>query len=199
MLSNGVYNGFFLIEMAYDGIELNYTSLPYDVTINGVTYSSDNNLVSLDPPRLSNTTDREVYKIAFADPDFDFAPASQKMLNSRITIRGGWLNVMPETILDSDGIEVEVNYPILNLKDTLMLYRGFIDVVRYNINEESGVIFQIECASPMANLDALTAFYTTKDCLRQRVPAAVWNTNPDTAFDNISLGGHAQEILWGKI
>ena len=93
---------------------------------------------------------------------------------------------------------VKSTIKLLNFTDTLVIYKGFIDVVRYAISDE-GVLLEIECTSPMAQLDKINSFYTTTNSLQQRVPKSQWTTAPDTAFDNVALGGHSQELLWGKI
>ena len=199
LLSGGIYSGFYLLEIDIGNPSLKYTTLPYDVTISGVTFSADNPLVSVDPPKLSNSTDREAFKITFADPQFEFAALCDNMINARVTIRGGFFNTTPEPLVTSEGVEVETTKPILNFADTIVLYKGFIDVVRYAIDDNNGVMLEIECASPMASLDAVNVFYSTTESLRQRVPSGTWASAPDTAFDNVSLGGRSQEILWGKI
>lgn len=198
-MGTGVYSGFFLIDMNVRNTILRYTTLPFDAVVSGVTYSSDNSLAGVDPPKLSSNTDREAFKIKFADPLLSYAGLADEMIGSRVTVRGGFYNTSGGTIIDSTGTEVLANNPILNYTDCIVLYKGFIDIVRYNISEEDGAIFEIECASPMASLDALNSFYTTQNSIRQRIPAAQWSTAPDTCFDNVALGGKSQEVLWGKI
>ncbi len=178
---------------------LRYTTLPYDTTINGILYSSDDSIASIDPPKLSDNADREAFKIVFADPDMSFSGLCDEMMNSRVSVRGGFYNTTGDILVGSDNAVYEPNEPLLNITDTLLMYKGFIDSVRYAISEEDGVILEIECASPMASLDAVNSFYSTTNSLKQRVPASAWIAAPDTAFDNLSLGGKAQEVLWGKI
>ena len=199
LISSGLYSSFYLISFDIGATVLRFTSLPYDATISGVAYSSDNSVVAIDPPKLSNTADREAFKISLADPEFSYAALCNKMINSPVTIRGGFFNTSGAPLLTSGGVPVEVNDPILDLDDTLIMYSGYIDSVSYNIGESEGVLLTIECASPMASLDALSVFYTSQNSLKQRVPAEIWAVNPDTAFDNVSLGGKTQEIAWGKI
>lgn len=178
---------------------LRYTTLPYDIVLENNTYSSDHPLVGVDPPKLSSNTDREAFKLRFADPEMNYSGLCNDMINARISIRGGFFNTTGSAIQATNGQLIEPNQAIVNPSDLLLIYKGFIDVVRYNLSEEDGAILEMECASPMASLDALNSFYTTTNSLRQRVPAAEWAAAPDTAFDNVSLGGKSQEILWGKI
>jgi len=184
--------------MNINGTVLNYTTLPYNITISGTTYSADNGLISVDPPKISDNADREAFKLSFADPDLSFSSLANDMINARLTLRGGFNNTTGAYLTASNGALIEVNSPVLNYTDMLIIYKGFIDVVKYVISED-GVVLEIECTSPMAQLDALNSFYTTTNSLQQRVPKAAWTTAPDTAFDNVALGGHSQEILWGKI
>ena len=199
LISSGIYSGFYLLSLDVGNPSLKYTTLPHDVVVDGVTYTSDNTLAGLDPPKLSSNTDREAFKISFSDPQFQYAPLCNKMMNAKVTVRGGFFNTTGETLFPSSGLAVGVNEPILTSTDMITLYSGYIDVVRYTIDEENGVILELECASPMASLDALNVFYSTTNSLKQRVPSSIWAANPDTAFDNVALGGKSQEILWGKI
>jgi hypothetical protein len=199
LLATGIYSGFFLIEMNVGSRVLRYTTLPYDISIDGYDYLADTTLAGLDPPKLSNNTDREAFKIRFADPEMSFAGLCDEMMNSRVSVRGGFFNTTGEPLLGSNLMMYDANEAITNIADTLVLYKGFIDSVKYAMSEENGVVLEIECASPMASLDALNSFYSTTNSLRQRIPAAEWASAPDTAFDNLSLGGKSQEILWGKI
>lgn len=121
------------------------------------------------------------------------------MINAKVSVRGGFYNTTGEIVIPSVGSEVAPNEPILNSVDLIVIYSGYIDKVQYAIDEENGVILELECASPMASLDALNVFYSTTNSLKQRVPSEQWAAAPDTAFDNVSLGGRSQEILWGKI
>lgn len=199
LISSGIYSGFYLLSLDVGNPSLKYTTLPYDVVVDGVTYTADNTLAGLDPPKLSSNTDREAFKISFSDPQFQYSALCRSMMNAKVTVRGGFFNTTGGVVFPSSGLAVDVNEPILSSADMITLYSGYIDVVRYTIDDENGVILELECASPMASLDALSVFYSTTNSLKQRVPAAVWASSPDTAFDNVSLGGRSQEILWGKI
>jgi hypothetical protein len=199
LLSEGVYSGFYLLELDVGNPVVRQTTLPYDVTLDQVAYSSDTDLIKLDPPKLSNTADREAFKLTFSDPELKYAPLCDSMINAPVTVFGGFYNTTGADLPVSLGPPVSPNDPVLNSKDLLIIYSGFVDTVRYAINEENGVILEIECASPMASLDALNVFYTTQNSLRQRVPSSEWSNAADTSFDNVSLGGRSQEILWGKI
>lgn len=199
LLSTGVYSGLFLITIETTSGQINYTTLPYDVTVGGITYSSDNDLVAIDPPKLSNTADKESFKLTFADASYVFAAASSSLLNAHIRVLGAFYNTLGVEILDSDGNPVSPNKPILCTKDMVIMYEGQVGSFRYVVSEENGVLFEIEGGSPMNALDSLSNFYTSPNSLKQRIPAAEWALAPDTAFDNVSLGGKAKEILWGKI
>ena len=180
-------------------VPIRYVTLPYDVTFDYNLYSADNTLAAIDPPKLSGNADREAFKVSFADPEMVMSGLCDEMINARITIRGGFFNTTGDNLISSGNAIVEPNKPLLEKNDTLVIYKGFIDTVSYRMSESDGVLLDLECASPVASLDALNSFYTTRNSLRQRIPASTWASGADTAFDNISLGGKAQEILWGKI
>lgn len=178
---------------------LHYTTLPYNTTIDSILYDADNGLAGVDPPKLSDTVDREAFKIKFADPSLEFAGVAKELINTRVAILAGFYNTTGEYLQTSTGAMAAPNEALLNLQDTLTIYRGFIDSVRYTMSEENGTLLELECTSPMASLDALNSFYTTTNSIKQRVDAGTWSATPDTCFDNVSLGGKSQEILWGKV
>ena len=78
--------------------------------------------------------------------------------------------------------------------DSVCLYKGRLDTVSYDMTAESGIIFEIECASPMAALDASNALYTTRASLRQRIKDGY----DDTSFNNLKLSGTTVSLKWGK-
>lgn len=199
LISSGVYSSYHIVALALPSQTLRFTTTPYDLVVGGVTYLADNQLRSMDQPRLSDAVDRELFKLSFVDHQFTFGPLAAQMLKSRVSVYGGLFNTTGEVLVDSSSQNIQPGKPINNLADMFCLYRGFADSVGYTISEEDGAIFHIDCAAPVANLDALRSFYTTQDSLRQRVSVADWTAAPDTAFDNIAIGGNTKEILWGKI
>ena len=50
------------------------------------------------------------------------------MINSRLILRGGFSNTSGGYLTSSSGALIEVNAPILNYTDMLIIYKGFIDV-----------------------------------------------------------------------
>jgi hypothetical protein len=197
-LSSGVYSGFLLVDIISQGNPLHFTTLPYDVRVGSQDYSTDNTLSFIDKPALATNTDKELYKITFADPELLYASNAHALVNAEVRVRGGLFNMGSTDIVASDGVAYSSKRPILSPDDMLIIYAGVVDKTGYHVSED-GVTFEIECASPMSSLDAVNSLYTTRNSQQQRVPAAMWALAPDTAFDNVSLGGKSQEFLWGKI
>ena len=129
----------------------------------------------------------------FADSSYSFATIGNELINARLHIRAGFNNTTNATI---DGFAP--GFPILSSEHFVSVYGGFIEKTFYSINQEDGVLFSIECASPMANLDAVNAFYTTKDALRQLVGIGGVGSY-DTSFDQVTLSGVKRSLSWGKI
>ena len=184
-----MYSGYYLVDIG----DLHYTTLQYDVTIGGQLYTKDNGLMSMDPPKLSNAADRSIFKIKLSDEEMSFAPLCPVLLNSRVRVRGGFYNTTGAAVAPTSGALVERNMPILCEEDMLIIYAGFISKLSYNITVSDGIILDMECSSPMASLDATNLFFTTNRGINQRT------TLPDTSFDEATLSGHSQEVLWGKI
>lgn len=199
LLASGMYSGFFLIDIDTNGTQMHYTTLPYSVTIGGTVYDANNSLLTVDPPRISNTTDKASYKVVFADPAYEYAGLCDTFINSKISIRGGFNNTTGSPVIGSDTTVYGINAPILDPQHFIIIYKGFVDGATYTMTEEDGVVLTLSCGSPMANLDSVNSFYTTRDALSHRVGYLDLFNNPDTAFDYVSLTGIRRSILWGKI
>lgn len=184
---------FFLVSIG--DMNLYLTTLQYDVVMSdGQTYLSDGGLVSVDPPRLSSVVDRESYKITIADPDFEFRTfLDNGAVGSELSVRVGFLNALTETLIGSDGVEVTHYHPFKDLRDTIYAYKGAIDSHSYNIDfSNNEVMLTLEGSSPLANLDQVRAFYTSKDQMNQV------NKN-DTSMNEVYKGSGELTLKWGKV
>lgn len=159
-------------------------------------YSSDHFIVNFDPPKLSDVTDKAAFRILFSDVDGQFTPIADQLIGADIILVGGFYNSTGEPVLSTSTATIyQPNAPILDPEDMFVIYSGKIDTVKFTASEGDGMLFEIQCGSPVANLDAVNSFHTTPTSLAQRIPPSV----VDTAFDNISIKSTKQEILWGKI
>lgn len=171
------------------------TSLPYDVTMsNGITYLAENGLVAVDPPRLSQTVDRESYKIQFADPNYLMRSYFEAgATGDKVEVYIGFINNTSASINGTDGVAVLPMAPFKNTADCLLVYRGTVDNHGYEINlGDNTVIATIEGSSPMSDLDLVRALYTSKDSIRQF-------DSTDTAYDQIYEGSGEMVTKWGKV
>ena len=191
-MSTGLYSGFVVIDIISGDMQYRTTTLPYDVTIEGVLYTADRRLKGIDPPKTSSNVDRAAYRIGFLDPDGYFLSNMPLLFNASVTVRGGFFNTLDADVLALNGETYGHNEAILSPGDMITMYKGYVDIPKYlNANMDSPVV-SLECASPMSMLDATNVFYTTPNSLRQRT-----NTE-DTSFDQVSLGGKSVELEWGK-
>jgi hypothetical protein len=148
---------------------------------NGEVYEANGRLLQVDPPQLSSTVDRELYKITFADPDFYFgqeAPVS--VVGKPVTVRVGFIN--PTT-----------KFPVTEIENTVIIYKGAVDGTSYSVDTENTgeSIWLVTCASPMNDLEMVRAMYTSKDSVRLVSPG-------DNSFDQIYEGGGEVELKWGR-
>ena len=193
-LNHGIFSTFALLDIEMGEASFHFTTLPTDATIGGVEYSADNPLVSFDTPKSTTAVDKATFKLTFSDTGFIFRNvASDAAAGGHVKIRVGFYNTTDNTIISSSLLEFEPGQPILDEADMLIMHEGAIDKPAYTFSESAGVNFELTCASPMAALDLVNSFYTTRFSLQQRVKG----TN-DTCFDKVSLGGTAAQIKWGK-
>ncbi len=175
-----------------------FASLPYDVELMGQpdtiyrTLGIDGGLVSIEPPRLSSDVDRAPYKIVIADPDYNFRTAfSQGVVGQRLIVRIGLFNTTSSAISGTGG-PVNPDAPLLHVNDTFIAYSGFVDNHSYSVDFRDGFVHAIiEGSSPMGDLDAVKAHYTSRDYAR------MFNT-ADTTYDKIYAGSGELKFKWGK-
>lgn len=178
ILSQPSIEAFYLVEV----LGYRTTNYPSNITLsNGAVYVNDGKLLSVTPPKLSTVVDREVYTIVFADPVFEYGQIAETGLvgqdaNVRLCV------VDPTTKL-----------PLTNINDTILVYKGRVDSASYAIdtNNVGSVQFSITCASPMANLEGVKAFYGSKQFIRNL------NAN-DSSFDQVYEGAGTLEMKWGR-
>jgi hypothetical protein len=164
-----------------NGLIKNVTNNPYDITLSdSSTYLSDGTLLSIDPPQMNSSVDREQYKISFADPNFaEGEYASDGLIGSKVKNR--------LCFIGSDG------YPLTSIADTVLVYAGRVDGTAYVVKTGTTgeAILQITCASPMADLDYKKGLITSKDFVRGR-------NSDDSSCDMVYGGSGVLQLRWGK-
>ena len=188
MLSLYNTKSFFLVELS--GLSRYHTTLPFDITMsNGRTYTSDGGLIGVDPPRLSSVVDREAYKISFVDTNYEFRNYfNSGVVGAPLKVYLGFFNTSEETINSIEPDEI-----FNNINDTITVYEGVIDNHSYEIDfSNSSIICVIEGSSPMAHLDLVKTFSTSRDQMDQ------YNTS-DTSLDFTYQGSGEIALKWGKI
>ena len=171
-LARDSVNAFYIIEIGYKSQEVvlgnlvwqtNYkrlsTSLA-DITFsNGKTYTGKAPILSLQPPRISSEVDREQYLISIADPEYEYGVLSENNLVG-MPVKVGIVFINPDT-----------EQPNLDYDEVLLVYKGQIDAASYSIdtNETGTIIYKLACASPVANLDAVKPFYTSKSFIQEKI------------------------------
>lgn len=183
ILSQPTIESFYLVRIMNGVTEL-YSTTSYfrNITLsNGVTYYSDGRLLSVDAPQLSSTVDRELYRIAIADPDF----------NSGAAADAGLIGKQAEVRLCF--VSHSTKMPLTSVADCPTVYKGTVEGTSYSI-ETAGVgesVLSLSCSSPMADLDLRRPIYLSKDTTSSRNPL-------DTFCDQIYEGSGQLTLKWGK-
>lgn len=179
LLSNPVISVFYLVRVADY-----YTTSHYNnITLtNGQTYIADGKILQADAPRLSPTVDRELYRVSFADPDY-----------SLTGIVGDGIVGQPFEVRLC-FIDPTTNAPYTNISDTLLAYKGVVDNVSYSISlgNLGETVAVVSGASPMADLDATRAYYSSKEFIKEIDPN-------DSSFDQIYEGAGPINLRWGRV
>lgn len=164
-----------------------YVTHNYNLTIDSKLYIADNKIVSVDPPRLSSSVDKESYKIVLTDPDFQFRGLFERGFSQvKVKISIGFYNTSSGTLGGA-----AVGEPLTNIADTITVYQGTVDNQVYAINPNGGIIVTLECTSPMGALAMSKPFLTTDDSMHQV-------SSTDTSFSQVFKGSKGIGLLWGK-
>jgi len=165
---------------------LRYTSLPYDFTYESNLYLCDSNIVNLDPPRISDTIDKESYTLTFSDPEYNLRPffegGSGRLLGTEMSILGGFVN-STDTLLHGTS-------PGAIFDDYFTIYKGKIDSANYTTTEET-VLLIVEGASPMGPLDLTRTIITSHEYIRRKYPS-------ENCYIKLFEGSAQATIEWGK-
>ena len=152
-------------------------------------FLANNSISEFTPPIIERASNREQYTISFVDADFELrAEASSSIVGARVTVYFGLIN-------KSNGILGGANpgEPLLLPEHLTLGFDGLIDSKEYVIDpDEATAIFKIECATPMASLNDVRPYITSKTAVKVLDPA-------DTCYDQIYEGTSGTDLLWGKI
>jgi hypothetical protein len=172
--------GFYLVKVTKGPTVLfAATSYNRDLTLSdGVLHPANDRLQGVDAPSVSTTIDRQIYKVAISDPEFEYGDLIK--IGSMLEVRLGFLNPI-------------TNIPMTLLSDTALVYKGRVSDVRYEIEAatEGDVTLIVAGASPMLNLARKSNFLFNKEAVRARNPA-------DSSADALFQGSGAALLKWGK-
>lgn len=155
-----------------------------DITLSdGRTFLGNAPIIELQPPKISSEVDREQYTITLADVSYEYGELSENNLVGMPAQVGLIL------------IDYETKEPNLNVNEVLIVYKGQIDSASYSIDtsEAGSVIYKLACASPIANLDAVKAFHTSKSFMKDKIKS------DDISFDQVAQGTGALRFKWGRV
>lgn len=168
MIESGTIDDFFvMVKIDLHDTTVSYTSLPHDIGYSGNTYLSTDLLLEFEAPRISDTLDREVYKIKLNDSSNFFAAQFDQ------GVTGAEVEVYLAFVIDGE-------YK-LDPGEVIFAYGGTIDEVTRDTDYQSySKEVVLECSSPMADLDMAYSFITSRKGMDQ-VDAT------DTAFTELII------------
>lgn len=184
ILQQNIVESFYAIKISGPSVTKKICNYFTDVTLsNSDVYLGNKEILTIQPPQITTTVDREQYTVVLADPEFEYGSlAEDNFVGSEFEVRLILIN--PSTKL-----------PVTDINETLILYKGQVDAVSFkaDLSEIGENTFTIIGASPLASLDAVKPFYSSKTFLREKVLAT------DSAFDQVYQGSGKIRIKWGKV
>jgi hypothetical protein len=178
LLMNPLVNPFFLVKIDTYLTTSFYRNLTMD---NGETYVADGKLIQVDPPRISSTVDREIYRVVLADPSFLFGETLEaNLIGKLMSVRLGFVNTSTKA-------------PYTEIANTIVSYQGMIESSAYEIDlsSQGENKLVISGSSPMGNLDAVNTLTSSKTALR-------YIDLKDNSFEQIYEGSGSVVLKWGK-
>lgn len=158
---------------------LKYCTYTSDITLGSDVYTGYGPVFNVDAPRMDSVVDRDLYKIALTDEGFSLGALYDTNFTGA------------EAEVRACLVDYYTGVPETNLDDTVLVYRGIIESFNYEIDtsEQGRVLSTISCSNPMADLDSVRVYYTSKDFLKQ--------VNPnDTAYNQIFAGSEGVSLVW---
>lgn len=168
-----------LVKDSSDTVLLASTTYYDTVTLSdGIDYEPDDNVISVDPPQLSTTVDREEYKIVLDGAALD---ANLDLVGCILEVRLCFLNT-------TTGL------PYTDLADTLLFYRGRVSgkAAEFDTSELGSYQHTVSGASPMMALEMTGGMYLSRDFIRSMHP-------DDSCCDEIYQGSSALVLKWGRL
>jgi hypothetical protein len=177
LLSSSTVRPFTLVQLESADRIYTYTTLSYDVYLEGARFVSGAYLMAVDTPRNSSSVDREKFRVVLSDPERFFSNAfRQGIIGRNLKVWMGFIDSSARTsVFTSD--------------DVFLAYEGFIDESGIS-NDFEALGVTITGASPMANLDIRAGYPVSRDGMDQI------NSN-DTSFDFLYKGSN-KTLEWGK-
>lgn len=189
LIAAGNPSSFFLVKLVAPSATFLDTSAPIEITVPTIgTFSPTGGLATVDVPRISETVDRESYKVGYIDPDFEKISLFEAGLTgSSLKV---WLCFWNTSGATLNGILP--GQPMTAVEDLIVAYAGTVDTQAYTVDPKEGTVTAVvEASSPMGSLGQVRAYYTSKETLKHSHPG-------DTSFDEIYVGSKKVAILWGK-
>lgn len=164
-----------------------YTTLPYDYVspLDGMTYSAQDRVIMADPPRVSDSLDRQEFKVTLADSDGSL----------RATLESWGMHGVPMSVYS--GLINNTDAPIGGtpvgspLPDLMVSYEGTVDTFSYVITPDEEILLTLEGTSPVGALDLRRTILTSKEYINQEYPT-------DTSYDRVFTSSRHITLLWGK-
>lgn len=156
-----------------------FTSYDTNLTLPDGVYLSTDIISVLDNLKATSTVDRDLYTITLCDPSHLMMPFYE----------GG--AVGKKVVVSVGFVDYYTKEP--DTSNTIVAYKGVIESFDYKnkTSEQGEVLSEVRCSNPMADLDGVRPFYTSKDFIRQL-------STDDSAFDQVYRGAGSISLKWGK-
>lgn len=180
-LRRDTIESFYLLRISNKGNTVFASTTFYaDIVLSdGHIYRSNSSIISADPPQLSTSIDREIYKVAMADDGLNYETYA------------GYIGKTLETRIGF--VDAVTKQPYLNTGDTIVVYRGRIDSINYVLDSDEigSSVVELIGSSPMGSLDMKKSLYLSREAVNRRNPK-------DTSCDQVYEGSGSIVLKWGK-
>ena len=155
------------------------TSFYRDITQTDGVYLSSDLLAGIPPPESTASVDKALYEVTLADSSNELSNLyANDLIGALLRVQVGFVNPA------SNSPEID---------ELFVVYEGIVQGldVSFETDEQGRVLVKVIGSNPMAALDATSAFYTSRESLRELNAS-------DSAFDEIHEGSRSLSLFWGK-
>jgi hypothetical protein len=177
ILNNPTIETFYAVKIG----SLCTTSYFRDITIDGQNFLADGRLVGVEPPVITTSVDRQLFRISLVD----VGESVEQFIS------GSW--VARDVSVYLIFVDQLTKQPQLGPTQVFKAYSGIVNSnsLSFDTQIRGNRIYVVSCSNPMIDLEAIRAVYLSQDYIDKNHPG-------DTSYEQIYEGAGLINLKWGR-